>query len=857
MTLTKKIVVSGLLAATAFAAAALFFLTQTQVLLFLKDQQPLVFSREGVFFLASLLLAVTGLALLGGFFHYLRIANSRIRRVTRWIEGLGSGEFSHSNYLDREDEIGRLQKAVMGISATLQQSFDNRQLAAELKESEARFRALANVATEGIILHRAGAILEANQAVYTILGYKPEELVGRMVTDFMPEEFHELVRLKIGSNSEEAYEIGLLCKDGRRIISEIRSKNVPFKGKTCRVAIFRDITLTKSSQEQLRESEERFRRLSDAAFEGVSVVQEGKVVEANEGFARIFGYQGVDEVIGKSHLDFVSAEHYALVRSKVRTRDERPYEVMGVRKDGSTLVLEACGKTVQYRGKEARVAALRDITERKHAETSLRESEERFRMLSEVAFEAVVIHKDFSIVEVNQAFLEMFGFPSREAVLGMPVLNLIAPEFREQMIEKAISTDSKSFEITMTDHNQAKKVVAVRSRFIPYGNGTAHVVTLNDITERKRTEIVLMEREARLTMLVEQMPACLWTIDRNLLITSSVGAGLKELGVKPGELVGKTLFQYLGTEDPHCEQILIHRKVLAGESVTKEANWMGRTFQTHVEPLRNALGEVTGAIGLSIDLTDVRNNEEKLRATAAELMRSNRELEQFAYVASHDLQEPLRMISSYIDLLDRKYGGLFDPDGKEYMRFAVDGAKRMKQQIDDLLTYSRVTRRSTTFSEVDCLNVVERVRSDLRLVIMETGAQIDVTSLPVVVADPAQLGQLFQNLISNALKFRSVTNPEISISAKRVGLEWEFTVQDNGIGIEVEYSDRIFMIFQRLHSTSEYPGTGIGLAICKKIVERHGGRIWVEPRREGGSQFKFTLPWRLVTEHQIKQSHSA
>ncbi len=244
------------------------------------------------------------------------------------------------------------------------------------------------------------------------------------------------------------------------------------------------------------------------------------------------------------------------------------------------------------------------------------------------------------------------------------------------------------------------------------------------------------------------------------------------------------------------------------------------------------------------DVTDRKRVEEQLRQTAADLESSNAELEQFAYVASHDLQEPLRMVASYTQMLARRYQGKLDADADEFIEYAVDGARRMQALINDLLAYSRVGTRRRAFEPTDTGAVVDQVIADLNVAIGEEGATVTRGPLPLVMGDPVQLGQLFQNLISNAIKFRGERPPEVRITAERDDDTWRFAVADNGIGIDADYADRIFVIFQRLHTRSEYPGTGIGLAICKKIVERHGGRIWVDGRPGKGTTFHLTISAR-------------
>jgi signal transduction histidine kinase len=225
-----------------------------------------------------------------------------------------------------------------------------------------------------------------------------------------------------------------------------------------------------------------------------------------------------------------------------------------------------------------------------------------------------------------------------------------------------------------------------------------------------------------------------------------------------------------------------------------------------------------------------------------DLARSNAELEQFAYIASHDLQEPLRMVSSYTRLLARRYQGKLDQDADEFIAFAVDGATRMQRLIDDLLAFSRVGTRGKPFEPTDCNAVLKDVLDNLQLAIEENHAVVTRGELPVLPADASQLEQLFQNLIANAIKFHGEAPPQISIAAQQQADDWHFTVSDNGIGIDPEHFERIFVIFQRLHGRGDYPGTGIGLAVCKRIVERHGGNIWVESVPGQGATFHFTLP---------------
>ncbi len=238
----------------------------------------------------------------------------------------------------------------------------------------------------------------------------------------------------------------------------------------------------------------------------------------------------------------------------------------------------------------------------------------------------------------------------------------------------------------------------------------------------------------------------------------------------------------------------------------------------------------------------VAERTSELAERAQDLTRSNSELQQFAYVASHDLQEPLRMVASFTQLLAKRYREKLDDDARDFINYAVDGATRMQTLISDLLTYSRVGTQGKALEPTSCDEVLDRVLRNLKFAIEESGAKVTREPLPVVMADAQQLGQLFQNLISNAIKFHGDAPSRVGISAESSGNNWTISVRDNGIGISPDHADRIFIIFQRLHTRTEYSGTGIGLAVCKKVAERHGGRIWVESAPEGGAVFRFTIP---------------
>ncbi len=296
-----------------------------------------------------------------------------------------------------------------------------------------------------------------------------------------------------------------------------------------------------------------------------------------------------------------------------------------------------------------------------------------------------------------------------------------------------------------------------------------------------------------------------------------------------------------------------------GEFRVKAPGGRFRTLSARGVTVQDADGRPERMTGLCQDITERRQSHEELERRVelrtAELIRSNRELEQFAYVASHDLQEPLRMVSSYLELLKQRYREHLDQDAQDFIKYAVDGSARMKCLIDDLLMYSRIGTRGKLFEPTDSLKVLEQALANLRIAIEESGAAISWDPLPIVHADDTQLIQLFQNLVGNAIKYRSSDIPTIKITVEQQNHSWLFRLTDNGIGIDPRYAERIFVIFQRLHTRSQYQGTGIGLAICKKIVERHGGRIWLDKSVEKGATFCFTLP-RIEEAQPVLDTHA-
>ncbi len=364
-----------------------------------------------------------------------------------------------------------------------------------------------------------------------------------------------------------------------------------------------------------------------------------------------------------------------------------------------------------------------------------------------------------------------------------------------------------------------------------------------EIYDRKQAEDALRHAVMQWQETFDAVPDMITIHDKNRRIIMANRATMRAFPDR--QIIGAHCFQLFHGTDSPPEECPIFESLLSSRPAhfeLTEPSLDDHQFDVDVYPIREEGEEPHQWVHVVRDITDRKNAERQVLERTQDLERSNAELHQFAYVASHDLQEPLRMVASYLGLLERRYKGQLDKDADEFIAFAVDGAQRMKGLIDDLLAYSRVGTHGKPFEPVSAADVLDHAIANLSVAAADASAVITHDPLPTVTADASQLLQLFQNLISNAIKFRSDKPPQIHVSAGKTGEEWTFCVQDNGIGIEAQYADRVFQVFQRLHPREEYAGSGIGLAVCKKIAQRHGGRIWLDPEPQTGAKICFSVP---------------
>jgi PAS domain S-box-containing protein len=505
-----------------------------------------------------------------------------------------------------------------------------------------------------------------------------------------------------------------------------------------------------------------------------------------------------------------------------------------------------------------------EIEERHKIELSLRESERKLAMfLSNLPGLAYRCRneRDWQMEFVSQGAFELTGYTARELVGNAEVsyASLIHPEDAGRIwaeVQAALilhETFRLVYRIRCRDGREKWVSEIGQGVFNDAGGLVALEGIIHDTTERKQAEEDLFRAHAMLGMVLDHVPQRVFWKDLNSRFLGCNVAFAADQGLeRPQDVAGKTDADLFSPEEAEAH-VALDRWVIENkqpklnyEQPRVNANGERRWLRISKMPMQNQKGEVVGVLGAYEDITEAKKMEQVMRESLQTLERSNRELEQFAYVASHDLQEPLRLIASYTQLLATRYQGKLDARADEFIAYAVDGAKRMQRLIQDLLAYSRVANRDVAMVPVDCQALMEIVARNLSVVIQETGAKVTWESLPVIQGSDNQMAQLLQNLVGNAIKFHGAQPPEVHVSAQLSdnGKEWVFAVRDNGIGIAPEFFERIFVIFQRLHSRRKYEGTGIGLAICKRIVERHGGRIWVESEPEKGSTFCFTVPKR-------------
>ncbi len=622
----------------------------------------------------------------------------------------------------------------------------------------------------------------------------------------------------------------------------------------------------KDYAEQLRRSEretgERLQELEviyDTAPIGLCVLDtDQRIVRLNRQFAELTGVP-LEEHLGRRPADVVpvlGAQAEAAMRKVLETGEALELEVSGTTPAAPGLVRYWNERWAPLRDGSGAIVGIsisaREVTEQRRTVAALRESEEKYRSLVDLAPNGIVVHRRGTILYANQAAARILG-TDPDALVGTGILDHVHPDDRastESRIGMVLDQgQAVPFQELRLLVDGAVFHVEVRGGPVLWEGEPAVQIIIRDITEQKRAEAALGESEERLRLAQESASVAVWDWDIRTGMYTITPEFCRLYGIEEDRKI--TYDQWRACVHPddvaqvetesqaalaRGEQFSLEHRIVRPSG---EVRWIAATGRGYCDEQ----GALVRVLGVNIDITGRKEAELSLARSAEKLARSNRELQRFAYVASHDLQEPLRTIVSFSQLLERRYRGRLGKEADEYIGFIIEGGNRMQALIEDLLQLSRIETQAKPPVPTDANAIAADTVRSFAQTAGDLAADIEVEPLPTVVVDPPQFEQVLTNLVGNAIKYRRPDVPlAVRISAERCGDFWEFAVQDNGIGIEAEYFDRIFQMFQRLHTKDAYPGTGIGLAVVKKIVERHGGRVWVESTPGEGSTFFFTLP---------------
>ena len=710
-----------------------------------------------------------------------------------------------------------------------------------------------------IILDFEGQVMRLNEAWVKVFQFSMEELLESNAnitlqsgSQLMAEQLFD--ELASGSSKALDYTQRMFDKQGNEYV--FAWNLVGDNNKQLIYGIGRDMTSNVELINDLRDNQERFKFLSDNNNEAVLVTVTGQIQLYNKAFMALTGYSET-ELDGMDDQLLIAEEDRDAMMTLVNRRSEETYVSRMLRKNGDIIQVEVVPRNIKYKEQYARLVLIRNLDEIRQREASRKETENWFKALFEnAAFGVVVMDTGGNILQTNSLISEKLQF-SKEEFTGKNIESFIHEEDYPVVLENFQSLVSgKSLTNTGEERLLRKeggymwgRVICTKVELAP---GNFVVMSLiEDIESEIQDRDDRIKAEKRFETIFKSSPSGI-IISRNegeIIHVNPTFANM--VGERAEQLEGANIFDFTYEEDlketKKLLQMLNKGKINEYDIEKRYVKKNGEVFwaKTWVS-LMERDGDDVYRVAVVENIDRRKKAEQKLEEKNKELTEINQELEHFAYVASHDLREPLRTIASFIQILNKRYGETLDEDGKQFMGFVVEGAKRMQLLIRDLLEYSRVNRFNTDYEKVDLNEVFNTVNRVLKEKIDSTDALILAENLPVIQGNKIQLTQVFQNLIDNAIKFRGKKKPEITITVEELPSKWRIAVSDNGIGISPEYHQRIFIIFQRLHTHEEYTGTGIGLALCKKIIALHGGEVWVESKKNKGTTFTFTIKKNLI-----------
>jgi PAS domain S-box-containing protein len=651
-------------------------------------------------------------------------------------------------------------------------------------------------------------------------------------------------------------EIKLLSTDNNSFYVQLETISVPYENgnlKEFRI-IATDINELKTAEKALIESEGyRDIFINDHTVMMLIDPTNGNIIDANPAATNFYGYS-LDELLKMKISDInISDKDLVLKEIQKALSKEKNYFIFKHRlSNGMVRDVDVCSGLINQKGKDLLYSIVNDITEQKQAEKALIESEKLFRLIFDQSpIGSIIVSTDYAPIQINNALCNILGY-SKQELLSMKFPEYTYAEDLHLDIEQRKLLDSGAIDDFVIEKRYIHKngeivwgrlhVSAVKDQV---GTTIRFLAMLEDITQAKKID----EQFVFQANLLSRVHDAIVAVDVNYNIIYWNKMAEKLFGWSKEEVIGRNAEQLFQTKIENSsrkddDEMLLRKGLYYGEVQYKRKDGSYISVDVSSATFNDAKGELNGIITSIRDITKRKLNEKKLQQTMDKLEYSNKELEHFAYVASHDLREPLRMITTFLQLLEQRYTDQLDDDANEFIGFAVDGAKRLNDMINDLLEYSKVTSKEIELKPVKLEKVLNNVLIQLKVQINENNALITYDPLPIINGDENLMFQLFQNLIGNAIKYQDNKQPKIHISATKQKDQYLFSVKDNGIGIDKKQLNRIFTIFQRLHSNQEYEGTGIGLAIAHKIVDQHNGKIWAESETGKGTTFYFTLPYK-------------